>query len=241
MRLRRAALGLICIAGALTVADLSSSQDAAPVAGTPASLSPAASLAPTCPLEDVASLCSLRTMEADLEAFWARALPGPVATRARLRLVKGNTRTTCGTATPDDGSFYCPDNATIYVQREDLEGFHGDRARSEAATLLAHEFGHHVQARTRDDVSDETAGPTSPSVRYELQADCYAGVWIGQASLGIPRADLIGSVRASGDDEGADPSPAQEFTHGSGARRVAWFLRGYNSHLPTVCDTSGPL
>ncbi len=225
-------LSVVGVLGAVTALSLSDGKS------TTGSVS---ALPSTCPAADVSSLCTLVPLEAGLEKFWAKAFPSGVATGVRLNLVTGNAPTTCGKATPEDGSFYCPDDATIYIQREDLEGLQGVEGRAEAATLLAHEFGHHVQVGTRDDVDDETTGPASPIVRYELQADCYAGLWIGQASLGIPRGALIDAVRASGDDIGEDPLPADEFAHGSGAQRVAWFVRGLAAQEPEACDTSGAL
>lgn len=151
----------------------------------------------------------------------------------------------CGNATSDAGPFYCPADRKLYIDPAFYQVMEkklkapGDFAQ---AYVIAHEVGHHVQnliGSSRLNISGETKNQTS--VRIELQADCFAGVWghSARASLAISDADLseaLGAAHAIGDDTlgHADPS---KFTHGSSAQRMRWFKRGFETGNAADCDT----
>jgi predicted metalloprotease len=174
---------------------------------------------------------------------------------AQLVLYSGAVQTGCGGATSAVGPFYCPADSRVYL---DLT-FYGDmRAELGApgdfawAYVIAHELGHHVQNETGTSSEVQRLQSESPdeanelSVRLELQADCYAGVW---ASTVFQQGDLeAGDLReaftaseAVGDDRlqrratgTVDPDG---FTHGSSEQRRRWFTAGYEAGDPGACDT----
>jgi predicted metalloprotease len=165
----------------------------------------------------------------------------------RLVVFSGGVSTGCGNATSDVGPFYCPADTNLYID----PGFYqvmqsrlnapGDFAQ---AYVIAHEVGHHVQnliGATQRQVSGENQNQTS--VRVELQADCFAGVWghTARASLAIDEADLreaLNAAHAIGDDtlSGGQGNSAQ-YTHGTSAQRMRWFRRGFDSGDARQCDT----
>ena len=156
------------------------------------------------------------------------------------------------------GPFYCPADQRVYL---DLS-FYGDMQRQLGAGgdfawayVIAHEMGHHVQQQlgTSDEVRQlqrEDPGQANPlSVRLELQADCYAGVWANTVyeENALERGDIEEAVSASeaiGDDrlqrQATGSVNPDSFTHGSSAQRREWFERGYRSGNPGECDTFSP-
>ena len=176
--------------------------------------------------------------------------------RAELVLYDGAVSTGgCGNATSAVGPFYCPADERVYL---DLS-FFGDMERQLGAPgdfawayVIAHEVGHHVQnlTGTNDEVAQlEGSDPDSRnelSVRTELQADCYAGVWAATvfAQGDLQEGDLEEAFTASeavGDDRlqgqaGGRVNP-DSFTHGTSEQRREWFTKGYESGDPAACDT----
>ncbi len=161
----------------------------------------------------------------------------------------------CGTGTPTAGPFYCPGDDKIYIDftfYERLEqqlGFDGDFA---LAYVLAHEYGHHVQnlLGINEQVREESSGASESqanalSVKLELQADCFAGVWAKEAyeQDRLESGDFeeaIDAASAVGDDaiQGSNAN-RESFTHGSSAERQQWFRTGFDSADPSRCNTFG--
>jgi predicted metalloprotease len=165
--------------------------------------------------------------------------------RAKLVLFTQAIDTKCGRSSAAIGPFYCPGDSNAYI---DLSFYKDLRARFGApgdfaqAYVLAHEMGHHVQHL----LGLGSSRTNEHSVRVELQADCYAGVW-GNSAAGkslLEAGDLeeaITAAQAIGDDRLAKQAGAQvnpeTFTHGSSAQRVKWFRRGFDAGKLEACDT----
>ncbi|MDA5193243.1 KPN_02809 family neutral zinc metallopeptidase [Govanella unica] len=176
----------------------------------------------------------------------------------KLVLYNDVTETACGTGQAATGPFYCPADQKIYL---DLSFFQELRDRFAApgefaeAYVIAHEVGHHVQdllgisqkvqaARQR---AGSEAAANALSVRLELQADCYAGLWAKRtdAAKGILEPgefqQAIAAATAIGDDrlqkQARGVVVPESFTHGTSAQRVRWFERGFENTDPASCDT----
>lgn len=197
----------------------------------------------------------------DVQATWERELaPGPRPYRhAKLVLFTDAVDTACGFGQSATGPFYCPRDERVYI---DL-GFYQELARRFGANgdfaqayVIAHEVGHHVQkilglsAQDQDQGSSHVAqeGAGSFSVRMELQADCYAGVWAhstqqrqllesGDLAEAMTAAAAIGDDRLQRKTEGM--VHPESWTHGSSAQRARWLRRGYEQGNRQACDTFG--
>jgi len=195
-----------------------------------------------------------------IQAYWTTALPqlGRSYQLAQTTLFTDYVDTACGPATSQTGPFYCPADENVYL---DLGFFNvleqqygGSSAPLAQAYVVAHEYGHHVQdlLGVIERAQDGTTGPTSSSVRVELQADCYAGVWAAHAAevsggkVALDPTDIEDGLRAAaavGDDalqKAATGRVAPDsFTHGASAQRMRWFRVGETSGDPAQCDTFG--
>lgn len=174
----------------------------------------------------------------------------------KLVLYRGATRTGCGQGQSVMGPFYCPADRTVYIdlsfyqEMRDKLGADGDFAQG---YVVAHEVGHHVQnllgieRKMREQQQGlSRAEQNKLSVKLELQADCFAGVWghYMQREQVLGHGDLeeaLNAAQAIGDDRLQQQSQGRvipdSFTHGSSAQRYAWFKRGFDSGKPASCNT----
>ncbi|TPG15279.1 KPN_02809 family neutral zinc metallopeptidase [Sphingomonas oligophenolica] len=171
-----------------------------------------------------------------------------------LRFFNGNGQSGCGAAQSAMGPFYCPTDHDIYLDTsffDELANRFGAKGDFAQDYVIAHEFGHHIQnlLGTSDQVaqvqrsSGETAG-NAASVRLELQADCYAGVWAAQNRDRMDPGDLeegLTAAHAIGDDtlqqEATGRVVPDSFTHGTSAERMHWLRQGLQTGDPAQCDT----
>ncbi len=193
----------------------------------------------------------------DVQDFWREDFRTDGRTYETTKIVLFNqaTQSGCGLADEATGPFYCPADHKVYLdlgffqELSDRFGASGDFAR---AYVIAHEFGHHVQTllgterRMRDEQEQHPGEANELSVRLELQADCYAGIWANRARqedlLEVGDVDeALQAAAAVGDDriqrsagQRVDP---ETWTHGSSEQRSKWFKVGYTTGDPRACDT----
>jgi predicted metalloprotease len=208
--------------------------------------------------------CALLADVNSIQAFWTRELPkqaGVDYAEADSVFFDGQTSSGCGTASAAVGPFYCPTDKHVYLDRtffrDMLQGQLGAKGGPfSEAYVLAHEYGHHVQdlLGTMSRVRTQQ-GPRSDSVRLELQADCYAGIWTKFATevpdesgqpyiLDLTQDDVaraLDAAQAVGDDRiqqrTSGRTNPEQWTHGSAEQRMRWFRTGLAKGSLRACDT----
>ncbi len=208
--------------------------------------------------------CRLSATLQSLDVYWAETLATEGAELALPDATEftGAISTACGQATSAVGPFYCPPDQGIYL---DLGFFDLLESRFGASGgplaemyVIAHEYGHHIQNITgrMDGIDRQGTGPESDGVRLELQADCYAGMWTGDAATRVDPDtgvtflepitdeqldDALSAAEAVGDDHIQERSGGgiqpDLWTHGSSEQRRNWFVTGYNEGSLAACDT----
>ncbi|GAC1542950.1 MAG: neutral zinc metallopeptidase [Polyangiales bacterium] len=173
---------------------------------------------------------------------------------AKLVLFTDGTRTGCGFGDAATGPFYCPQDEHVYIDLgfyQELSDRLGAKGEFAKAYVVAHEIGHHVQKLLG--ISEKAAGlhgpekgATGASVRLELQADCFAGIWAhstGERKI-LDSGDIesaLGAAKAIGDDRLQKMSTGavspEKWTHGSSEERMRWFQTGYDKGSVDACDT----
>jgi predicted metalloprotease len=197
----------------------------------------------------------------DTQAFWNEQLAGQYR-KATLVLFRDLVQSACGMAQAATGPFYCPADEKVYIDLgfyDELQRRFGAPGDFAQAYVLAHEIGHHVQkvlgveAQVRE-LQQRRPDLVNPlSVRMELQADCFAGVWgrstagrqtLASGQVALEEGDIeegINAAAAIGDDRIQRQTTGfvrpDSFTHGSSAQRVEWFRRGLQSGDVKACDT----
>ncbi|MEZ0067544.1 putative metalloprotease [Streptacidiphilus sp. MAP12-20] len=206
--------------------------------------------------------CRIVAVVNSVQTYWQQYFTsrGSRYTPASTVFFSNAVSTRCGNASSAVGPFYCPGDSQVYI---DLGFFQELRTKFGAeggpfaeAYVLAHEYGHHIQNLTGQMTKGGGQGANSGSVKLELQADCYAGVWAHHAtttpSAGTGRP-LITTLTPADITDGLDAAAAvgddriqqryqgrvtpESWTHGSAAQRQQWFTTGYRSGDPATCNT----
>ncbi len=228
-----------------------------------------AEAAPSAPATPIGSSCEGATSSTDnatfitcvtnnVQLFWRDLFTeaGEVYEPANLVLFSGSTQSGCGPASADTGPFYCPPDGKVYIDLDffgELESRFGAKGGDFAqAYVVAHEYGHHLQAvlgieqQMRQLQQKYPSKANEYSVRLELQADCFAGVWGNHAyaagkvaSSEIDQA--LDAAAAVGDDRIQKAATGrvnpESFTHGTSAQRKKWFKIGFDTGDTDKCDT----
>jgi predicted metalloprotease len=194
----------------------------------------------------------------DVQTTWDKILPSQAGVpyrHAKLVLYRDEFPSACGEAQTATGPFYCPGDQKVYLDLsffQELSQRFGAPGQFAQAYVVAHEIGHHVQdligieRKVRRLQQQEPGARNQLSVRVELQADCYAGVWghsteerniVNETDVaqGLAAAAAVGDDRLQRMSRGR-VSP-ETFTHGSSAQRTSWFKRGLQSGQISACDT----
>ncbi len=218
---------------------------------------PAADYQPSAAEQELAEFTAV--VLADTEDTWHAlfSAAGQRYQEPRLVLFSGAVRSACGDAQSAMGPFYCPADNKVYIDLSfyrDLRDRHGAPGDFAQAYVIAHEIGHHVQTlmgisqqvRSARSRLDKEAG-NKLSVKQELQADCFAGLWAHHADRTrqiLEQGDVeeaLTAATAIGDDrlqqQGRGYVTPESFTHGTSAQRVRWFRRGFDEGSVAACDT----
>lgn len=206
--------------------------------------------------------CLMKGAAASLDTYWAEQLPalGVEYRSTQIVLFTAQADTGCGGATSAVGPFYCPPDETIYLDTdfydELVSRFGANPGALAQMYVVAHEWGHHIQNITgiMNGLDLQDTGPTSDTVRLEVQADCFAGAWVGAASTikdenGVTFLepltqqqidDALSAAAAVGDDRIQEQAQGQvtpeTWTHGSSEMRQRWFSTGFEGG-PNACNT----
>ncbi|MBC7925440.1 MAG: neutral zinc metallopeptidase [Bryobacteraceae bacterium] len=190
----------------------------------------------------------------DAQNTWTKLL-GERYQRARLVLFRDVVQSACGSADSATGPFYCPGDQKVYIDLsfyDELDRRFGAPGDFAQAYVLAHEVGHHVQTllgisgKVRRAQQGNPGSANQLSVRLELQADCFAGVWghstkqrgileAGDVEEGLAAAAAVGDDRLQ--KQGRGTVSPESFTHGSSEQRMSWFRKGFESGDVQACDT----
>ena len=190
----------------------------------------------------------------DAQQFWQKDFEshGRPYRHAKLVLFTNATDTACGYGTSATGPFYCPNDERVYIDLgffQTLSSRLGAKGEFARAYVVAHELGHHVQDLLGIEARAQRGnlkGASGNSVRLELQADCYAGIWAhsAQARSLLETGDIesaIGAAARIGDDvlqkEETGRVRPESFTHGTADQRQRWLERGFQSGDMSQCDT----
>lgn len=194
----------------------------------------------------------------DVQSMWREVFTGSSLgyDRAKLVLYRRGVNSGCGAASSAVGPFYCPADKRVYLDlsfQSDMRSQLGADGDFAWAYVIAHEMGHHAQQelgtddRVRDLARQSPDQANALSVRQELQADCYAGVWAYHAQARhqwLEEGDIeeaLNTASAIGDDALQKQSSGRvvpdAFTHGTAQQRVRWFTQGFRSGKVDVCDT----
>jgi uncharacterized protein len=212
--------------------------------------------------------CARVAVENSLYDYWSDTLPAQSSAsftpEKKVETFSGGIGTGCGQATSDVGPFYCPNDQVIYLDTTFFDDvlekqLGGPSGAFVEPYVIAHEYGHHIQNLLGTMAKVKTQqGPHSDSVKLELQADCYAGMWAHSATTtqdedgNVLIADLtqqdiqeaIDAATAVGDDRIQQRSgggvDSDSWTHGSSQERVQWFRTGYDQGTLQACDTFAP-
>ena len=194
----------------------------------------------------------------DVQGTWQNLLPaqgGRQYRHAKLVLFRDLIDSACGTAESATGPFYCPGDEKVYLDLgffDELKGRFGAPGEFAQAYVIAHEIGHHVQKLLGIEGKVQRMRESNPaasnplSVRLELQADCFAGVWAKSTEQRriIDQSDVDAGMRAAaavGDDRlqkrATGRVSPESFTHGSSQQRTQWFQSGLQAGQMSACDT----
>jgi uncharacterized protein len=194
----------------------------------------------------------------DVQGTWQNLLPAQANRQyrhAKLVLFRDSIDSACGQAQSATGPFYCPADEKVYLDLgffDELKSRFGAPGEFAQAYVIAHEIGHHIQkllgieARVQRMRQNDPAEANPLSVRMELQADCYAGVWAKSTEQRkiIDQSDVEAGLRAAaavGDDRlqkmATGHISPEKFTHGTSRQRDEWFQNGLNSGQISACDT----
>jgi predicted metalloprotease len=196
----------------------------------------------------------------DTQNTWTQILPQQTGTpyrHAKLVLFRDYTQSGCGGARSATGPFYCPGDEKVYIDLgffDELSRRFGAPGQFAQAYVLAHELGHHVQkllgiqGKVRQLQQSDSREANPLSVKLELQADCFAGIWAHstqQRGL-LEKGDVesaLGAAAAVGDDRLQKMSTGhvspESFTHGTSEQRMHWFNAGLESDNVAACNTFG--
>jgi predicted metalloprotease len=196
----------------------------------------------------------------DTQKTWTTVLPQQTNKQyrhAKLVLYRDSIQSGCGGAESATGPFYCPEDEKVYIDLgfyDELKRRFGAPGEFAQAYVLAHEIGHHVQKIVGIEAQEQQMVQQNPrlrnplSVKLELQADCFAGIWAQntqQRGL-LEQGDIESALRAAaavGDDrlqkQATGHVSPDSFTHGSSEQRMSWFRKGFDSGKISACNTFG--